>query len=277
MINSTRHLSLRVIKTLLALSLFSFYSCEKEPEKIDYVARVNNSYLTREEFSSLVDTSSADQIKKDDVIRNWIHSELLYQKAEREGILKDKDYSLILSQSAKQLAGAMLIDKILRYENISLDQKEVKSYFDENTNEFRVPVNSFVLNIAEFIDEEKAIGFRNLAIESDWKKAVAQFSANQAIINQRSNKFLLVHEINPAALSRLVNELYPLEISIVISLKPGYYSVVQLVEKIPAGSVPAFDNIKQDVEKRLLALKRQIFIDDFLKDLYEKNEIEIKH
>lgn len=277
MINSTGHSSLRAIKTVLAVSLISFFSCEKEPDQIEYVARVNNSFLTGEEFSSLVDTSTIDQTKKDDVIRSWIHSELLYQKAEAEGILRNKEYNLTITQSAKQLAGAMLINKILNDANISMDQKEAKTYYDDNINEFRVPVNAFIINIAEFIDEDKAIAFRNLAIESDWKKAVAQFSNNQFIVKYGFNEFFLFHEINPAALSRLVNELYPLEISIVISLKPGYYSVVQLIEKIPAGSVPSFENIKQAVEKRLLAIKRQIFIDEFLKELYSKNEIVIKH
>lgn len=276
MISSTRHLSLRVTKVLIVFFLIASLGCKKEPEQTDYVAKVNNSYLTREEFASLVDTSTTNQTRKNEIIRIWIQRELLYQKAEREGILKE-EYNLTVTRSARQLAGAMLIDKMLKAENFEFDQKEIKAYYDENINEFRVPSEAFVLNTVEFIDEDKAITFRNLAIESDWRKATTQFLNDQSIVNQKSNQFLLAHEINPAALSRIVNELYPQEISIVISSKPGYYSVVQLIEKIAAGSTPALENIKQEVEKRLIAVKRQILIDEFIKDLYSKSEIDIKN
>lgn len=276
MISSTRHLSLRVTKILIAFFLITSLGCKKEPEQTDYVAKVNNSYLTREEFASLVDTSTTNQTRKNEIIRIWIQRELLYQKAEREGILKE-EYNLTVARSARQLAGAMLIDKILKDENFEFDQKEIKAYYDENINEFRVPSEAFVLNTVEFIDEDKAITFRNLAIESDWRKATTQFLNDQSIVNQKSNQFLLAHEINPAALSRIVNELYSQEISIVISSKPGYYSVVQLIEKIAAGSTPALENIKQEVEKRLIAVKRQILIDEFIKDLYSQSEIDIKN
>lgn len=82
-------------------------------------------------------------------------------------------------------------------------------------------------------------------------------------------------EINSAALLRLVNQLYPQEISIVISAKPGYYSVIQLLHRLESGSIPDFEYIKKEAEQRVIAIKRQVLVNSFIKDLYSKNKIEI--
>ena len=74
---------------------------------------------------------------------------------------------------------------------------------------------------------------------------------------------------------RVVKRLHPLEISIVISEREGYYTVVQVLEKYLAGSLPSFALIKQDVEKRFVAEKRKELMENFMKDLYSKNEIEV--
>lgn len=276
MISCKKHLRPRITKVFILFVIVTFSSCQKESEEVVYVAKVNNSFLTREEFASLVDTSTASELKKNDVIRDWIHREVLFQRAEREGILNDKKFNQILSQSVRELAGAMLIEKLLSEDNYSPDSKDLKSYFDVNKNEFRVVADAFIINLADFLDEEKAIRFRNIAVESDWKKALSQFSNDPAIVNQISNKLFLSYQINPASLARIVKELYPKEISIVISTKPGYYSVAQLIEKIETGSTPAFENIQDEVVNRVKAIRRQTLVDEFLKQLYSKSNIEIK-
>lgn len=277
MTSSTWHLNLIVIKILLLFFIITLSGCEKEPEGTEYVAKVNNSYLTREEFASLVDTSTATLVRKNEVISRWIQSELLYQKAEREGLLNKPEYRSIMKQSARDLAGALLLEKLVSSEKIIPDLKEVKEYYLNNFNEFRIPTESFILNIAEFIDEDKAIRFRNLALEKGWNNAYSFFTGEQSIINYKTNHLFRDFEINPAALSRLVNQLYPQEISIVISAKPGYYSVVQLLNRLQIGSIPDFDFVKREAEQRVIAIKRQELVNSFIKDLYAKSKIEIKN
>lgn len=277
MIHSTRHLSQRVIKIFISLLPVLFIGCEKEPDNFDYVAKVNNSYLTREEFASLVDTSTASQIRKNEVIARWIQAELLYQMAEREGLLTQGQYKTTLQKSERELAGALMIDRMIKAENIETDPNEIKTYYEKNINEFRIPTEAYALNLAEFIDEDKAIRFRNLAVNTGWSKAVTQFISDEYVVNHRSNRLFLSYEINPAPLFRLVNELYPQEISIVISSKPGYYTVVQLLERLTDGSVPSFEYVEQNAKDRVIAIKRQALLNNFIKELYSKSKIEIKN
>lgn len=271
------HLNLRVTNTLIALFIINFSGCREEAEDIDYVARVNNSYLTRDELSSLVDTTLTSEARKNEIITKWIYRELLYQQAKKEGILESKDFTRSISQSERELAGAILLNNLFQNEPIDIKPGEIKGYYDNNPGEFRLPFEGFVLNIADFIDEDKAIEFRNMAVESDWTKALKKFNSDQSIIKQKSTQIYLAYELNPASLARLVNLLYPLEISIVISTKPGYYSVVQLIEKLPAGSVPAFEYVKHEVSERVTAIKKQEVINEYILELYSSGKIEIKN
>lgn len=276
MISYKKLLELKIARIVIVISLLALAACSNKSEEIEYVAKVNNSILTREEFASLVDTSTANEIKKNAVIRDWIHSEILYQNAEKEGILKEQKFFTTIKQSERELAGAMLLQKLLSEDNYTPDNTELKNYFEINKNEFRYASTAYILNIIEFIDENKAISFRNTAVENGWNKAVSQVANDASIINQYSNKFLFSYQINPPALARLVSELYPNEISIVISAKTGYYSVAQLIERIEAGSTPALENIKDDIIHRLRAIRQQSLIDEYIKKLYSKSNIEIK-
>lgn len=277
MISYTWHSHLNVIKVPFFFFLITVLGCDKEPVGTDYVAKVNNSYLTREEFASLVDTSTASQARKNEIISRWIQNELLYQKAERDGLLKRDDYQLILKQSARELAAALLLERLVSSEKIVPDIKDVRSYYNSSLNEFRLSTRAFIINRADFIDEDKAIRFRNQAIEKGWSYAFNDFMKDQSIVSNKSNQLFRDYELSPAAIERLVNQLYPQEISIVISFKPGYYTVVQLLDRLESGSIPEFEYIKQEAEQRVIAIRRQSLVDSFIKELYSKSKIEIKN
>lgn len=277
MISSTWHFNLNVIRTFSVLLSLALLSCEKPVEKVDYYARVNNSYLTREEYASLVDTSTTTQARKNEIISRWIQSELLYQQAEKEGLLQKEEYQIILRRSARELAGALLLEKLISAENIKANKDEVKDYYEKNLNEFRLPSEGFILNLAEFIDEEKAIRFRKSAIESGWEKAISPFLSEKSVINYKSNHLFMDFELNPAPIARLVNQLYPQEISIVISARPGYYSVVKMISRLPGDSVPEIDYVYRDAEQRVIAIKRQALVNSYIKNLYSKSKIEIRN
>ena len=127
-----------------------------------------------------------------------------------------------------------------------------------------------------FNREDKAIKFRSLALDSDWKKAVSVFMNDSSMVKNIESDLIEENNIYPVQLSRIIKDFYPEEISIVIAEKPGYYSVVQLLKKFSKETIPPFDIIKPNVEKRFLAEKKKKIIEEYLKKLYSQNEIEIK-
>ncbi len=276
MMNCEKHLIKTITKTILFCGLFIFTSCSKETRKDDYLARVNESYLTREDLVSLVDTSNLSLEQRDQIIKNWVYHEMLFQKAEEEGITAGDDYKRILKNSSRQLAAAMLLENQVEMEDIDYSDEDLYDYYLMNKNYFKFNVNSYFLNRVYFTDENKAIKFRSLALQKDWSNAVKVFSEDSSIHNSSTSQLVDENSIYPLQLSRIIKDLYPQEISIVITEKPGYYSLVKMLNSFSKDSIPPFNVIRTIIQKRFVAEKKNKIIEDYLIALYSQNEIEIK-
>lgn len=275
MMNSIRHLSRLNKISLMFIAASILTGCGKEQPKTEYVARVNDAYLTKKELASLIDTTSVNTLHKSEVIRNWINREILFQKAKKEGILQQDDYKGLIKNSGKELAGVLLLDSYISAVTINFEQRDLINYFEENSNDFKLRDKTYLLNIIHFSNEDRAVEFRSLVIDSDWKKAMNVFYGDSAIISLQSKLLLREQDVYSIKVLRVVKRLHPLEISIVISEREGYYTVVQVLKKYLEGSLPSFALIKQDVERRFIAEKRKELMENYMKDLYSRNEIEV--
>ena len=275
MMNLIRHLSRlnKISYMLIAASILT--GCGKEQPKTEYVARVNDAYLTKKELASLIDTTMVNTLHKSEVIRNWVNREILFQKAKNEGILQQDDYKGLINNSGKELAGVLLLESYISSVTINFEQRDLINYFEENSNDFKIADMSYLLNIIHFSNEDRAVEFRSLVLDSDWQKAMNIFYGESAIISNENKVLLKEQDVSSIKVLRVVKRLHPLEISIVISETEGYYTVVQVLEKYLIGSLPSYNVIKQDVEKRYLAERRKELLENYIKDLYSQNEIEV--
>ena len=275
MINWKWHISLLNKISLVLIAAAILTSCGKEQPKTEYVARVNDAYLTKKDLALLIDTTMVSTLHKSEVIRNWINREILFQKAKKEGILQQDDYKGLIKNSGKELAGALLLNSYISSATINFEQRDLINYFKENSNDFKLTDKTYLLNIIHFSNEDRAVEFRSLVIDSDWQKAMNVFHGDSEIISIESKLLLREQDVYSIKVLRMVKRLHPLEISIVISEREGYYTVVQVLEKYLEGSLPSFDLIKLDIEKRFVADKRKELMENYMKDLYSKNEIEV--
>ena len=276
MMNCEAHLNKTLTKILFLFGVLVFAACSKEQKKDDFVARVNESYLTREDFASLADTANLNSAQKEQLIKNWIYQEVLFQAADKEGITTREDYLNIVNKSSNELAAAMLIDDYVSKEKINYSDEDLIDYYESNKNYFRLNTDAYLINKVTFNNEDNAIKFRSLALDSEWKKAVSAFVNDSSLIINTESDLVEESNIYPVQLSRIIKDFYPGEISVVITNKPGYYSIVQLLNKLGKESVPPFEIIKTKVEKRFLAEKKKELVEEYLKNLYSQNEIEIK-
>ena len=257
MMNCEKHLNKTLTKILFLFGVLVFAACSKEQKKDDFVARVNESYLTREDFASLVDTANLNSAQKEQLIKNWIYQEVLFQAADKEGITNREDYLNIVNKSSNELAAAMLIDDYVSKEKINYSDEDLIKYYESNKNYFRLNTDAYLINKVTFNNEDNAIKFRSLALDSEWKKAVSAFVNDSSLIINTVSDLVEESNIYPVQLSRIIKDFYPEEISIVITNKPGYYSIVQLLNKLGKESVPPFEIIKAKVEKRFIAEKKK--------------------
>jgi len=169
----------------------------------------------------------------------------------------------------------LLLDNYISSVTINIEQRDVINYFKENRNEFKLHDKSYLLNLIYFNDEARAVEFRSLVLDSDWQKAMNVFYGDTTIIRIENMALLKEEDVYSVKVLRMVKRLHPLEISIVISEREGYYTVVQVLKIYSKGALPSFDIIKQSVEQRYLAEKRKELMENYFIDIYSKNEIEV--
>ncbi len=275
--NWKKHLKRINIVLIALLTATLIAGCQESSDKTDYVARVNDSYLSGSDLPEILDSANVDDNFKAEVIRNWILKELLYQEAISEGILNKRDFKNILEKSKKELAGSILLKNFSSNVTLDYQPREVEEYYTLNKREFNFRSNSFKLNIATFSNQNNAVQFRFLLLSSGWDEALSQHSDDATLLSVSDGIILSEQDIYPQKLARIVNGLRPPEISIVISDDAGYHTVAQVLNNFKKGTIPPFDIIKESVEERFIADKKKQLLDNYIDELYSKSDIEIKY
>lgn len=266
--------SSRIIEGII-FPLFIFGACS-QPEKPDsYVARVNNSYLTEVEFSELVDSQSVSEKSRSLIIKNWVRQEILLQEAVKKGITESDEFRRTVENSKRQLAASLLLQDFAASSLPVVTNEDLENYYKENQTSFRIPFNAYYLNRINFSNSETAVMFRTELIMDGWRKSINKFSKDSSLVNFESELLFSEQDVYPIRLLRILEGLYPLEISIVIPDERGYYTVVQLLDKFPAQSIPPFQAVKSEVDRRYKAALTELALENYINDLYSLSEIEI--
>ncbi len=259
----------------LVFFLLLLNGCSREGQKTEYVARVNDSYLTEEDLTAVSERYGGHQFFKEEQIRSWINRELLYQQAVKEGILDENKYKILMKNAGRELAASLMIEKWYSENTPVYQPEEVKVFFEKHQDEFRFTESAFLVNMAEFSDENRAVTFRSAAVESDWNKALNFFNKDTSLSKLENERLLFSSDLQPLKLNRIINELYPGEVSLIIPVE-GNYLVIMLVSRFEAGTLPPFDVIKEKAEKRFVAEKKTELLKEYYESLYSSNEIDIK-
>ncbi len=267
---------IRIVFVILIAASF-FQGCGKESRQNNFVARVNDSYLTKEDLARMMDTSSVSNFYKNEVIRNWINREVLYQQAVKQGIIKDDRFKQIIEDAKKDLAGSLLLQKYYEDEKNNIDPSALQDFYNKHKDDFKRFYDSYLINTAVFNNEDKAIKFRSIAMESNWDKAMNVFKDDPSIIQNDQNILLYNYQVQPEILYRVISEMDPNEISTIINEEPGQFAVVELIQKFDQGSIPPYDAVKQAVLDEYSAQKKEELYNNYLKELYSNNKIEVRN
>lgn len=274
-LNMHSKLKMKIEVIAFALPLFILLACSesKKPEK--YIAKVNDSYLTEPELDSMIDSQFVSEKSKSVIIKNWVRREILFQEAVKEGLTDTKEFAATLELSKKELAAALLLEKYAAGMQQQFTQDELENFFEENQSSFRLPFNSYFFNRANFSERDAAVMFRSALIMNEWNGAVNEVKHTQQLVDLADSILIPEQDIQPVSLLRILEGLYPLEISIVIPDERGYYSVVQLIDKYSAGTIPPFSAVKSEVDKRYKSALTELAVENYINDLYSLSEIEI--
>lgn len=216
-------------------------------------------------------------INKQELIRSWIDTELIYNQAKKSGIVNEEKFLYLIEKQKKEIAKALWIQNFFDEKEIVINSKEIEDYYNKNKESFKLLNDGFYFNEISFTNELKAIKFRNTLIESDWKKTTKLLKNDASVIEINTNFFQYKYKISSGILLRILERLQPNEVSLVINLELNKYTIVQLLQKYKADDIPSLEVIKDVVEQRVIEEKKKNLLQELINELYSQNEIEIKN
>jgi hypothetical protein len=258
---------------VIIVSAVLFIGCGDKKKDDEAIVRVNNIALYNSDIEIPGDSINVVRLDRNEFIRNWINNELLFQKAVEEGITESDEYLRLSELSNKELAKTLWVDKYLKSKVSDLSEKELEEFYNNNKEIFKTISDSYLINQVIFNIEEKAIQFRNILVESDWSKASKSMESTQNVVAIRNDYFLHEYKFLSGILARIVKEMNAGEISPVIPLENGEFTIVQVIDKFMKDTTPPYTVVASDVKNSYLIRKKTKLLEEYLNQLYNNNEI----
>ncbi len=239
------------------------------------VAEVGNSKLTETQLNNYLEDNNKSVEFKDEFIRQWIETEILYQVAKKKGILKKTEFNNVMKQTKKKLAASFAIKDYLSNNSYTYNSNQLLKFYNKNKNNFQLPTDAYILNSISFLNEANAIDFRNKAISKGWNNAVKEIVNKDDVVKSYKNKLVKISQIPSKRILRVLKEQFRNEISLVIKTELNNFVVVQQTEKIKKNSVPKFKYIKNEVEAMYKATKNKELVRNYINKLISEKQVKI--
>lgn len=261
----------------LILLIMIILSCENEKPGIDraskIVARVGSVNLTDEMLDS-IGYKDANQYRfRSELLRNWIDQEVLFQAAKEDSVIFRKEYVTIIEQAKKEFAAALYLQNIFEQFEVNSSTADLTNYYELNKEDFNLPADSYVLNIARFNKEISIVKFRDALFEMDWNDALLINNSDLELSEYK--KMLYDYELRPASMLKVIKNLLPGEISIIFRPEHNKYMVVQMIRSFRKNEIPDFEFVKNEVKEKFLMNKKRLYYDELMSELHSKYNVEI--
>ncbi len=255
----------------LAAVLLLVAQCGGEPASADYVARVGDQYLTQAELRGALryvppgrDTADARQ----QVVGQWVRGALLYQEAERRGLRADSAVQQRLRESERSVLISALIGQ-MRAQAGPPTTAEMQGYFAQHREQLRLRepfVRLRYLTTDRLAAAQEARRALLEAVEEDdaaarWPRLVRRFASDTATARRLSESYYPQQQLFTAvpAARTVLEGLRPGRAAPVFEAGGRFY-VLQLVDRLPAGTMPEPAWVEGEVRRRLLIQRRKQII-----------------
>lgn len=261
---------------LFPVILFTLSGCGKEDSETGYIARVNDARLTASELSAVIDTSAVGKSGREEYIRSWVDQELIFQRAEKSGITGEKEFSLKLGQAKRQMAVSMYLERYYLDSYQEPEEEDLALFYSSMKEAFRLNSNAFLFNRATLSNEDGAVMFRERLFNDSWERVVKTFPKPASILASQVDVFEYDFETSDFQSRKFLENFSPGEISMIFSVRPGEYTILQLKEKYRRNDVPPLGVITSLVKEMYKDAQKKILLKKLMDELYASGEIEIK-
>jgi len=217
-----------------------------------------------------------DSSKRRQIVDIAIDNYLIAKKAFSEGVDKTDEYKNQLENIKNSLATQIYSKKII--DNIKVDDKEIKDYYEKNKDKFteqedKVKARHILVKdekeAQKIIDElKKAKNIEKKFIELAKEKSVGPSKVNGGELGWFDKK-RMVPEFSKAAFALKKGEFTKKP----VKTQFGYH-VIYVEDKIKKGTAISFSDVKEEIKEVVKAEKTKAKFDSLIKDLRKTNNVE---
>ena len=252
----------RYLAFLLLPLMLAFSACESEPVNVEYIARVGDRVLTRDDLGPLFEVVSNGQDSSEaleQIAEEWVKNELIAQEAIRRGFRNDAEVLRQLEENERSVLVSTFVSRLFQDEELNPSEEEIEAYYARNAEQLvlredYVRVRYLGAGDATQAEEARTM-LRDATVEGNaderWTTIVDRFAADKdASIVLASNFYPRSLLFPSAQLRDMVTRLDLNQISPVIQ-EGDLYQFVQVVERRNAGETPELAWIEEELKQRL--------------------------
>lgn len=259
------------MKNLFFIFLIFIFSCEKKIEE-NIIARVNKDKLTKNNFIKIYnieDYNKVDIEKKIALINSWIEITMLSQYFD---INENKDINSIIEMKNKQIKSNYTISKIV--DNIVINDEEILDYYRLNKPNFTVEKVEYKLQIMTIGNKKKYNTVKEIIANSGKKfsEIAKEYSDDKFAKNGGFTGFISTEEIDSGVLEKILNGI---ENKLYFIYSNNKYFIFRFYDKKIVKNVTELEKIKEQIYNNILQKRKVDSVKDFIKELYQSNNIEI--
>lgn len=263
-LRSPMRLSSGLAVCIIAVGLW-LASCGPAEESESYVARVHDATLSQEDVHQMIQRVGALQDSADvadQVISQWVRSELLYREAQRRGLHNTADVREQLRESERTILINALVAELHDADDIEPTEEEVQQYYDRHREQLRLREPYVQLRFAETRSEAAADSLQ-AALEDEalsdarWERLVQQLAIDPAGAIDLATHYHPERHVFPAreVLRARLQSIRPGEVARV-SMN-GSIALIRLEARADAGTVPERVWVEDVIRERLAVQKRK--------------------
>jgi peptidyl-prolyl cis-trans isomerase C len=252
---------------------------EEGPEKRgDVLVRIGNRNIIRdqfekryEEYLSMAETGQEKKMSRSEFLQKMILEELLWNYARQEHIVDDPQFRAILQREQQKILLEYIMKNKLN-EKINVYDEEIVWYYNERLEDFTRPARIQVRHIMTATIEDAREALRRLEAGADFQDVARNYSihASRDVGGQLPpfSRGTYNKDFEDAAFALKVGER-----SGIIKTELGYH-IIEKTGETPSTAIP-FQEVKDQIKKRLTEEKRQRALDHFYKTLFNEASVEI--
>jgi parvulin-like peptidyl-prolyl isomerase len=257
--------------TIIVLSLL-FLMCSKKQVPADYFARVNDTYLTKDELLKILpdpdNPKFADKDYIKSIISSWIENEIIFQRAKKYHF--DRDESILYK--VKKYEKELIIDSYIHYlmqSNVTVTENEIRDYYFKNrssfTREFDEATVSQVV-VSDFVEANRIKAVLEAKKRSELDKLFQKYTFE----TKTASRGVPIKEID-----KTIFETPPRKILGPIPTDYGYH-VIEVLARYRAGSVHTIDEVRDEILQQITQSKIQESYTALVDSLISVSDIEIR-